>query len=331
MRVLHNSEINTGDWRRFIKGNPFSSPFQTPEFHELINSCNNLTSDVIAVVSERDIEALCLITVQKEAGVRGFFSKRAIIYGGPVFNREEPESLRILLENIEREFLHRSIYTEIRNLNDYSSVSGIFEKNKWEYTPYLNIILDCTIKEKIYQGLSSNRKRQIKKAIASGAVTGEGRSISQIIEFYNILKDLYLRKIKKPLFHQMFFEEAFKQGFCRFQLVFYEEKVIGGIMFPVWHDACVYEFYVCGLDEEYRNQYPSILATWALMEWAADNGIKTFDFMGAGIKGKDYGVREFKERFGGKLVEYGRYLKINKPVLYKTGKGALGLIKALKK
>ena len=94
-------------------------------------------------------------------------------------------------------------------------------------------------------------------------------------------------------------------------------------MCPVLPGRSLYEFYVCGLDDEYREQHPSIMATWASIEFALENNIPVFDFMGAGQPEKEYGVREFKARFGGQEVEYGRFLKIQNPFLFPIGK--LGL------
>ena len=91
-------------------------------------------------------------------------------------------------------------------------------------------------------------------------------------------------------------------------------------MCPILKGKAIYEFYVCGLDEEYKEQYPSVMATWSAMEYANQNNIPVFDFMGAGKPYEQYGVREFKARFGGELVEYGRFLKINNHLLYNLGK-----------
>jgi len=56
-----------------------------------------------------------------------------------------------------------------------------------------------------------------------------------------------------------------------------------------------------------------------------------FDFMGAGKSGEGYGVRDFKERFGGKLIEYGRFRKIINPVLFRAGELGLKIRAGLKK
>jgi len=83
------------------------------------------------------------------------------------------------------------------------------------------------------------------------------------------------------------------------------------------------------LDLQYKDLFPSVLATWAPIQYACQNGLKYFDFMGAGRPDTDYGVREFKSKFGGKQVSYGRYLRINKPMLYQIGKSGIHLLKKL--
>ena len=91
---------------------------------------------------------------------------------------------------------------------------------------------------------------------------------------------------------------------------------------------CVYEWFECGMNAEYKEQYPSVMATWAGMNYAHAHGCARYDMMGAGDPGKAYGVRDFKSEFGGAMVEHGRYLCVLKPVLYNLG--AIG-VKILRK
>ncbi|MDD4108442.1 MAG: peptidoglycan bridge formation glycyltransferase FemA/FemB family protein, partial [Prolixibacteraceae bacterium] len=73
--------------------------------------------------------------------------------------------------------------------------------------------------------------------------------------------------------------------------------------------------------------YPSVLATWKAIEYAAENRFEYFDFMGAGKPDEPYGVREFKTKFGGKVLEQGRFLHLCKPFLYRFSKGMLNIIR----
>lgn len=81
----------------------------------------------------------------------------------------------------------------------------------------------------------------------------------------------------------------------------------------------VYEWFECGLNADYKEQYPSVMATWAGMQYANGHGCARYDMMGAGVPGVPYGVRDFKSEFGGDMVEHGRFLCVCKPLLYKLG------------
>jgi len=59
-------------------------------------------------------------------------------------------------------------------------------------------------------------------------------------------------------------------------------------MCPVYKNT-IYEWYIAGIDGAFKNVYPSVLATWAPMEYAAKNGLKYFNFMGKGIQVKIWG------------------------------------------
>ena len=220
------------------------------------------------------------------------------------------------------------IYIETRNFNDYSKWRGAFEKARFEYMRHLNFHIDCTDKEAMWERLSEVRRRQVKKAISNGVeIKSEGISEAEIREWYQILKDLYAKKVKTPLFPLEFFLSFYRKDIGKYLLMKYRGKVIGGMICPIMDGRTIYEWYICGLDNEYREQYPSVMATWAAMEYANEHGLARFDVMGAGVPGVPYGVRDFKAEFGGELVEQGRFLCITKPILYRLGVFAVRLLK----
>ncbi len=103
------------------------------------------------------------------------------------------------------------------------------------------------------------------------------------------------------------------------------------VLSPVFRDKVIYEWYICGLDQEYKHVYPSVLATWAAIDYAVKNNIKTFDFMGVGVPDRDYGVRDFKAKFGGEMVNYGRFGRINNKFLYAITEIGFNILAALRK
>lgn len=51
--------------------------------------------------------------------------------------------------------------------------------------------------------------------------------------------------------------------------------------------------------------------------------------MGASAPDEESGVRDFKARFGGQLVEYGRFRCVCNPIRYKLGSLGVKLLKRL--
>lgn len=331
MKFLTNKEITSKSWEFFLKESSFSSPFQIPSFLSFFNSLDNFSADVFAIEEGVELTSLVVVTIQKEKGIKGFFSRRGIIYGGPLLKDKSEESLKYLLKSIIKYYSGKLIYLEFRNYFDYASFHDSIMASGFEYVPWLNFHFDIASPELMLKNMSSSRARQIKKVIKSGVKWQEAQSEKDVISFYEILEDLYVNKIKKPLFPKQFFLDYYRQSVGKYLLVYFEEKVIGGIMCPILEGKAIYEFYVCGLDTEYKEQYPSVMATWAAMEYASISNIPLFDFMGAGSPAEVYGVREFKSRFGGRQVEHGRYLKVINPLLYKIGVFGLKVLSKIKK
>jgi len=319
MQIKINQSVNIEKWDSLLQESSFASPFQSNSFYTFFNSIDSFSADVFAVAEGDVLTSLLVVTIQKEKGLKGFFSRRGIIYGGPLVTKERTDSLEFLLRSVINFYSNKLIYLEIRNYFDYSLLNDSIMASWFEFIPWLNFHLDISSPEQMLKNMSSSRARQIKKVIKSGVKLQQAQNETDVNSFYEILEDLYANKIKKPLFPKQFFIDFYRQNIGKYLLVYFEEKVIGGIMCPLIESKAIYEFYVCGLDSDYKEQYPSVMATWAAMEYAALNHIPIFDFMGAGSPSEEYGVREFKSRFGGRQVEHGRYLKIINPVLYKIG------------
>jgi hypothetical protein len=323
MNVLRNEKIPLPAWRELLERSPYSTPFQTPEWYELFNSVFGLSADAIAVSDNEHLLTLVVITFQKEQGIKGYFSRRGIIYGGPLLSNEVSEANDLIIKQIDVITTGRCIYVETRNFNQYSPYQSAFFNNGWKYLPYLNFQVHTGNMKSISGSISSSRMRQIRNAKKNGAYWKEATDLDEVKVFYSILAKLYKEKIGKPVLPWEFFREFYNCSYGKYLLVWNNNEIIGGIMCPFLKYKAIYEFYICGLDNENKEQYPSVMSTWAAIEYANLNGIPIFDFMGAGLKDKDYGVRDFKARFGGELVEFGRYIKVQNRFLYNLGK--LGL------
>lgn len=329
MRVLINEDIPINLWEDYIERNPHATPFHSPSFYRFFNSISNFSASAYAIADGDTLMALAVETSQGEKGPAGIFSKRQIVYGGILAEDNCPHALDLLLKKVDEYADKRIIYSEIRNLSEYSLLKEVFLSNGYNYVPYLNFRVDTRDMDLLKKRISSSRLRQIKKAQQQSVICKEAENEAEVSLFYDILNALYKKKLRKPIPPKDFFIKFYNARLGKYLLVWHERKIIGGIMCPVLTGKAVYEFYICGLDGEYSELFPSVMATWSALEFANRNKIPLFDFMGAGRPGEQYGVRDFKARFGGEMVEYGRFLKIRKPFLYNIGKSGLTLKKYL--
>lgn len=361
IRTLKYKEIDRGEWSRLVQTSATGTWFQTPEAYEFFASQSELFKPFVVAISNdaslseaqqsinsslQMLRGVCVgyVTVERNP-IKQYFTRRAIINGGPVIandaTSEEVETLMIAVRNqfkildLRFKILNSPIFIETRNFNDYSRWKGAFEKAGFRYQPHLNFHVDCTDKEQMWERLSENRKRQVRH------VNGDSKfkisnlrfdnipvTEQDVWEWYAILSELYRTKVKTPLWPVEFFVEAYRQGVGQFLLVRHEGKIIGGSM-VVRDEKTVYEWFECGLNALSKEQYPSVMATYAGMCYAAEEGIGRYDMMGAGVPDVPYGVRDFKAEFGGKLVEHGRFLCVCEPILYKIGALTVRMIKKL--
>lgn len=347
MNILTYDNIDRVEWSRLVETSATGTWFQTPEAYGFYESLPELFKPFVVGVAcdpagaQTQLRGVCVgyVTVEKLA-YKQFFTRRAIIIGGPVIaNDATSEEVETLMKAVRDQFkifdlrfliLNAPIYIECRNFNDYSRWKDAFASAGYEYKKHLNFHVDCRDKEAMWERLSENRRRQVRKAQATvECLTNERVNELEVREWYEILRELYRTKVKTPLWPVEFFLEIYRQSIGKYLMVKYEGKVIGGLLI-VEDEKCVYEWFGCGLNTEYKVQYPFVMATWAGMAYAAEHNIPRCDFMGAGEPNIPYGVRDFKEKFGGEMVEHGRFLCVNKPLLYKIGTLGVKLLKAMK-
>jgi hypothetical protein len=329
-KVLFNNNIPRDMWHKFLSENTYSTPFQAPEFYDLFNAVRYLSAEAIAVFISDSIKALAVVTLQTEPGIKSFFSRRAIIYGGPLISEDNQEATIILMKEISEKFRKKVIYIESRNLFDYSHLKKVYSTLGWNYKKHLNFRVYCESEELVWSNLNRLRKREKKKATANNVIMKEADCIDEVKQLYDILHKMYYYRIKKPIFNWEFFQHLFTNKLCKVFLVKYEERVVAGHFCPL-NENVIYDWYGCGLDKEFKDLAPSTMAVYSALRYGYLNGYRYLDFMGAGSPDKKYGVRQFKEQFGGELVEYGKFVKIFRPFLFKIGISGLKLILLIRK
>ena len=331
--LIEIQDIDKSQWDALIQSSPVATWFQTQEAFGFFDSLSFMEAFVVAVESEGKLKGLAVGYVQKDGGrMKQFLSRRAIILGGPLLADDiSDEELATLLNALKDRLKRKAIFIETRSFNDYSRWQSVFESCGFAYEPHYNVQIETTSTEAVNGRLDRNRRRNIKKAVENGVFIDDNPTEKELEAFYAMLDDLFRTKVKSPLYPYEFFAKLRTLPSSRFFMAKNAEgELLGGLVCVALEGRAVYAWAACGDDQNHRSLSPSVMANYAGICHAAENGYPRFDFMGAG-KPDDggYGVRDFKLKFGGELVEHGRFIHVCNPVLFSLGKLGVKIMKKL--
>jgi lipid II:glycine glycyltransferase (peptidoglycan interpeptide bridge formation enzyme) len=206
----------------------------------------------------------------------------------------------------------KAIFTELRNLSVRPELQSVCESINYEYEDHLNILIDLSVGiEKLREGLHKNRRRGLRRAEKTGleAVKLEPGDADDL---FSIVQHTYER-IRVPMPPKSLFDSIIKilqpQNQARVIGIKFEDTLVGVGVY-LTHNGVIYLWYNTD-NREYAKHGVSEYVLWAAIEWAEKNGYSVFDFGGAGRRGQEYGVRDFKLSIGGDLIELGRLIFIH--------------------
>lgn len=337
IQITHNPALVAElGWDAFIDAHPDGNFFQTRHCFDLFHKVPGYRPYLSAAIVDEKVAGILLSVTQRETAVYGPLTARNIVWGGPLVEKKNTGILDALLNDYNNTAGSSSIYSQFRNMFDCAWMKNSFERAGFHFHPHLNYLVLTTDESEdlLLKKMSKSKARQIRKG-ESNTVLREASNEDEVKQFYDLLKKLYREKVKKPLppyaFFSHFYKDLVKEGRGKYLLVYLHDKLIGGIMSPILPGKVIYEWYIAGSDYDYKDCYPSVMATWAAIKTGHQLGCSHFDFLGAGKPDADYGVREFKAKFGGELKEFGRFEKIHKPILMKLGETGLKLYRKIKR
>jgi serine/alanine adding enzyme len=322
-------------WDKLIFTHTRGSIFQTPEMLEIYTHTPSFEPLFISAVdSNNNIIGVLLAGIQKEhSGILGKFSARSIIWGGPLVQDENPEILDLILKEYVRKIKGKAIYTQFRNLWDWSNDERlIFLKNGFRYEEHLDILFDLNKPENIlFNEIHKGRRKNIGRAIRYPLEFSEVASYNEFQKCLNLIEQTY-KKVKLPYPGRSFFNNADKmlseKVYLRKFVAKYQSEIIS-CRFVLCYKELVYDWF-SGTDESHLDKYPNDFLPWKIIQWSKEHNYRIFDFGGAGHPNKTYSVRDFKLKFGGNLVSFGRYNKIHNKNLYRIGKVGFEILKKIR-
>ena len=316
--LLTNKEISREQCLSYIDNHPNGTIFHTPYMFEVYRETPNYEPFAYyAVNGKRQIKAMLTGVIQTvRPGFLSSLSKRAVMMQAPIF--DEIEALDFLLSEYSKIMNHKVVYTEVRNHYDPESISQSMLTSGFKYEDHLNIIVDLSQDEDIlWQQIHSKRRNEIRKAEKNG-VKVKRLSDEYLVESFSIIKEVYERA-KLPLPPILFFENALRNSNKYLGMGIYGaclNDYLIGIMIILQYKNIVYDLYA-GSKSKYYDKNPNDIIPWEVFKQCKNAGKTIFDFGGAGKPNVPYGVRDYKMKFGGKLVNYGRFTLVHNPIKMK--------------
>lgn len=327
--------IEKGKWGDFVYNHPHGNIFQTPEMAEVYKRTKNYEPISLAVVDSSDeiLAVLLAVVIKEMGGILGSFSAHSRVNEGPLFLEDERgiDATMLLMGHYEKIVRKKALYTEVRNIRNTSEFSNIFNGLGYEYEERLNFLINLNrVEEEIWRAIHKSRRKGINRAKNKGVTVEKMEDKKDIPVFYDIVAKTY-KRVGVPLADYSFFEAMFEilvpKKMADFYLAKYNNKSVGARVVLKYRGS-VYDWYAGSLPTN-DPLYVDEAMVWHILKEGANNGYAIFDFGGAGKPNEEYGVREFKRRFGGDLVNYGRYKKEHSPFKMKIAGKGFGIYKKI--
>ena len=305
-------------WRKFVEHHPKGSIFHTPEMVEVFRCTPRHQPFVLAATdNSEELHALVVsVRVQTLRSPFGGFSSRAVFYAEPICTDGAAgiDALTQLIDVHDRTFERNTLFAEVRVLHPPAAEACSLADCGYQHLHYLNFLIDLRREEQeIWKSLSSTCRANIRRARERGLRIEEATDAAGVQVAYSLLEETFQRA-KVPLANIHLFHNAVTllAPLGRIKIfIAYRDREPVGTSVMLLYKGVAYEWYWGA--KIIKSLYPAEFLTWHRIEWAKRNGFSVYDFGGAGWPDQPYGVRDFKAKFGGTLVDHGRYRKLFSP------------------
>lgn len=305
-------------WDEFVHNHPKGSVFHSSQMVRVFAAARRHAPLPLAALDRegRVLALLSAVRVQTLPHPLGRVSSRSIWYAEPLCH-DDPESVEALVELVtthDRFVRRHTLFTEIRPLYAPGPERAALERCGYEFYDYLNYIVDLTQgEERLWTNLRKSCRRSVQSARKRGFMVRELTAAEGLDSLYSLLQQTYSRA-RVPLADRSLFEAAFRElapaGTLRCMAVVEGERILAVDLLLAFKDR-FYAWY--GGAERMTGISPFEILQWHEFAWGVEHGLAKFDFGGAGRPDEPYGVRDFKAKFGGDLVCFGRYRKVHGP------------------
>lgn len=322
IRILTHSEIDRIKWAEFVQAHPKGNVFQTPEMYDVYVQTKQIQPLILAAEENGTIVGIMLTQIITNGNALiSWLTARAIIIGGPLVKDNREDVLYALLKAYKASLPCKIIYSEIRPVYIMDDLWCSLRSDKWQRKGHYNITLSLNkSSDDLFLQMHKERRRNVNQAVKAGLVFSEVVDRNEVLAIVKLIKQTYERK-HVPISYLDMFDEVYQlmRQYARFFACYTSDgQMIAGQVRLCYKDL-VYSWFA-GSDEKYFKLRPNDFTMWNVIKWSAENGYSLFDFGGGGEPGVEYGVRDYKLKYGCEMFDYGRYIYAHRPFIYALAK-----------
>jgi serine/alanine adding enzyme len=349
-------QLDEPAWRDFVATQPGTNIFHTPEMTEVFARSAGHRVSTWGTVDPTGVLLALFLPVEVTLGghvpwlARGVtraFMARAVAYGGAACVSDEAgrRALGELFVAYRRQ-AEPVLFTEVRHVCDTPNTRAALSAAGFAHERHLNYLIHLDRSEAdLWGALSRSARQRIRSgerkgvtvedvaspAGAQGAHDTDGtEGAAGTDEAYRLLEVVYGRA-RVPLADRSLFDAAVSvlgpRGMCRLVVARLGGEVIGA-RFVLLHRGRMIDWYA-GSDRAFATYSPNEVLVWHVLRWGRQHGYDVFDFGGAGRPDEHYGPREFKAKFGGELVDFGRDVLVHTPMRLRLSRAGYGVSRRL--
>lgn len=321
-------------WDDYVGKHPKGTIFHTSLMHQVFDRTKKYYPFSLAARNQNGeiIAMLCAVRIETVGGIASSMASRSIWYSEPICDAspEGQTALSLLVAEHDRAMRGKILFTEVRPIYENDWEHDALLNNHYEYKNYLNYVVELQDDETAQlKRLAKSCRKQIRKCQNRGVTIERVTNHDSVEQMYKLVEFSYNRS-KVPLASVDLFHNALDvlgDSMAEIRIASFEnQNVAAGITLKF--KEMIYAWY--GGSLRITGLAPFAMLTWDEIRCGGAEGYRHYDFGGAGWPDEDYGPRDFKSKFGGELVQYGRYRRIVSPLKLTAATYAYQAVRGLK-
>lgn len=321
------NSLPESEWRCFVEQHPEGNIFHTPDMFHVFQQVKDYHPELWAALGDdgRILALFIPVHITLKNGIMKKITTRTNVFGGVLVSNESEavQALTELLHAYQKSSGNNSLFTEIRNISPTDRFQDILCQYGFKYEEQLNYLIDLTPSpDEVFKRIGQRTRKNIRREMNLSRIQIiQASEQKEIMESYDLLINSY-RHAQVPLSDKSLFLTAYTElapkGMITVLIALVDQIPAATSIELFFKDTVTGWF--AGMDRSLGSHCANEILMWHVLKNSSEMGYKKYDFGGAGRSDQKYGVRDFKAKFGGTLVDYGRNTWVPKPFILEMGK-----------